>query len=487
MRNFLKNILNLAIICGISTVAGAVIDPKVIAKAKQASVVIKTNTSLTPYTNTGSKQGTGFINNIKQGIIVSNFHMTTYEGIGKYFVTFYTGEQAEAKLLFYSLWQDFAIFKVNPAKLPISATEIAFTDKLVKNGDTVFIVGNNEAYGFSCHDGHISDTNLITGLMPQQSYVMNLNSTGGSSGSPVLDKEGKAIALNYGGGQTSAIALKGRYVQDALDAINKSQIPNQRHIGVITSLYPMDDAVKHKAFPSHLMQEYIKKWPHARARAIIVERTLAGSSAAKHLRAGDIIWSANGKEIGASLYRLDNIMNNATRSVELEVYRLGKKIALSVPTYDIDKNKIKQLISFGGAIFFKANDMVSMITGIPLGQLAVVNIKAGSPFAGIRQQLQVGHDIQFRLIPLKINDYAINSMSDLITHIPTIVRSEYGTINFQNFQMSQASFGGTYITGNSYYMKDITFDRITETPRIYNFNNQSLEWEPRNIEVLQKP
>ena len=44
--------------------------------------------------------------------------------------------------------------------------------------------------------------------MPQGSYVINMNSTGGASGSPVLNNDNKAVGVLYGGGKTHSLALK---------------------------------------------------------------------------------------------------------------------------------------------------------------------------------------------------------------------------------------------------------------------------------------
>ena len=103
--------------------------------------------------------------------------------------------QAEAKVAYYDHYADFAILKINPQELPEQVEKIEFSNKEPSLGDEVFIVGNTEDQGFSFHSGYLSDLFDINGQMPQGSYVINMNTTGGASGSPVINSESKAIGI----------------------------------------------------------------------------------------------------------------------------------------------------------------------------------------------------------------------------------------------------------------------------------------------------
>ncbi len=43
----------------------------------------------------------------------------------------------------------------------------------------VFVVGNTGSQGFSFYTGYLSDLYNINGMMPQGTYIINLNITGG--------------------------------------------------------------------------------------------------------------------------------------------------------------------------------------------------------------------------------------------------------------------------------------------------------------------
>ncbi|KJV98493.1 peptidase S7, Flavivirus NS3 serine protease family protein [Rickettsia amblyommatis str. Darkwater] len=196
-------------------------------KAKQAIVTIDTRIAVSAYDDTSSWTGTGFINDKNNGYIITNTHVVGGASIGTYFVTFYNGEQAEAKLIYYDIWQDYAILKVESKDIPASATQISFASELPKLNQKVFVVGNTEAKGFSFHTGYLSDLYNIEGLMPQCTYVINLNTTGGASGSPVLNDKIEAIGVLYGGGKTHSLALHGDYVARTLESLKNNKQPGR--------------------------------------------------------------------------------------------------------------------------------------------------------------------------------------------------------------------------------------------------------------------
>ena len=269
---------------------------------KKAIVTINSRVPVSAYQNTGSWSGTGFIVDSNNGYLVTNNHVVGRASVGTYFVTFHNGQQTEAKLVYYDLYADFAVLKIDPKDFPKEIEVVEFTNEIPKLGSDVFIVGNTEGQGFSFHSGYLSDLYEISGEMPQGSYVINMNSTGGASGSPVLNIDNKAIGVLYGGGKTHSLALKGSYIQHVLGELQSGKLaPNRKHIGVITNLYSLDKAVKHRNFSAKEMDKYIKTLPDARNRVVAVHSVLPGGTAQSILQPGDILWSIEGKTIGADL------------------------------------------------------------------------------------------------------------------------------------------------------------------------------------------
>lgn len=463
------------------------IKPELVTNVKKAITTIHTRSSISAYGGNGSWQGTGFIADKNKGLIVTNSHVVGTGAIADYYLTFHNGQKTEAKLAYYDIWQDVAILKFDPKTIPADTTSISFSDKETKIDQQVFIMGNNEAQEFSFHMGNISNLNDINGHLPQQSYIINLNSAGGSSGSPVMDTEGKAVALNYGGSKTYAIALKGDYVKNILENLGKNQLPPRQHIGAITAIYSLDDAVKHRNFPEETMTKYLKDFPDAKNKVIAVKECIPGSPCEKHLKAGDIIWKINGKHITSKLYIFDHTMDNTTdHKVKLNIYRDGKDFDVEVPLYNIHDYQINKLVNFAGAVFFQADDYYSSTTGTPHGALAVTNIISGSSFSVIPESFNFGDGDFFRLSPIKLGLNFVDNLDDIVKVIPQIYKDKYSTIEYKNYLPYRKNYTGTLGAFNfnqTKLIKDIKFDAIDNNPRILEFDLEDNIWKSEPIDL----
>jgi S1-C subfamily serine protease len=111
--------------------------------------------------------------------------------------------------------------------------------------------------------------------------------------------------------------------------------------------------VKHRNFPKQQMDEFLKKFPDARNKVVSVQYTISGSTSEGIIKPGDIIWEINGTPLGGDLAILDNEMDKASDSaIKLTIYRDGEKIDQMLQVYDINSNKINNMINFAGALFF---------------------------------------------------------------------------------------------------------------------------------------
>ncbi len=454
-------------------------------KAKKAIVTIDTRIAVSAYDDTSSWTGTGFINDRQNGYIITNTHVVGGASTGTYFATFYNGEQAEAKLIYYDIWQDYAILKVASTDIPESATQISFSNEIPKLNQKVFVVGNTEGQGFSFHNGHLSDLYNIDGSMPQATYNINLNITGGASGSPVLNDKIEAIGVLYGGGKTYSLALHGDYVARTLESLKNNKQPSRKHIGIISELYSLNKAVRHHNFPKEEMDKYINKFPDSRNRVISVKAVLAGSPAEKSLKAGDIIWAVNDKELGGNLALFDREIDNFKGiAIKLTIFRDGKKLEQSADLYDVNGNKITKMVNFGGAVFFEADDYFSNKSGIPLKALSIASVQSGSSFSSIPTFFTKDYKNVYRLQIFEMKDLPLSNLDDLVKFLPAITKEKFITVRFRNYQPYYANFGyNELISSHDDMIADVTLDSIYTKPYILKYNTISHDWGTENIKL----
>jgi len=452
-------------------------------KIKQAIVTINSRVPVSAYQNTGSWSGTGFIADLKKGFIITNNHVVGRAAVGTYFITFHNGQQAEAKVAYYDQYADFAILKINPEELPSQIDKIEFSSKKPTLGDEVFIVGNTEDQGFSFHNGYLSDLFDISGQMPQGSYVINMNTTGGASGSPIINSENKAIGVLYGGGKTHALALKSSYVTDVLNSLKDNKLPQRKHIGIISALYSLDKAVKHRNFPTLEMTAYINKFPDARNRIITARSVIAGSTAQNIIMPGDIIWAVNNIELGGDLTILDQTMNEAKDSITLTIFRNGQKLDKEVKLYDLEKTKIFKMLDFAGAIFFEVDDYAAAKSGIPIGSVAIANVQTGSSFSSIPEMFIQNYKSVYRLVVESMNNQKIVTLDDLAKVVNNAIKQKFINITYKNHQPYFTTFDqeSGFVSSQEQLMQDITFDSIDTKPRILIYDQTLNEWISKEI------
>lgn len=486
-NRLIKNLLYGMFLAGISitfSLAGAQFDNKITDKAKKAIVTIHGQASLKAYESLPkSWTGTGFIINKAKGYILTNSHVVGGAVIGTYHLFFHNGSRADVKVLYYDPWLDYAFLKIDPNQIPADATEIKFSTKDPVMDQPVFIIGNNEGKSFSVHTGTVTGLYEIEGTFPQHSIRVSLNTRGGSSGSPVMNQHGEAIALNYGGSDTFGIALHPAYLRYAIGFIEQGQVPIRKHVGVFTETYSLNEAVKYRKFPAEKLQTYNKRFPDALGNAIQVTRTLAGSPADGKLLAGDIIWAVNRGEIGLNLSEFDLNMNNPKyNAVNLGIYRNGEFQEISVPLYNLEDHKIKQMVSFGGALFFKADDSFSEKTGMAANTLTFFMIQSSNTFNNVWPYALADYGREVILKVLAFDKTPILDFEQLIEAIPKFIEQKYFTISYLNYLPYRPNFGNWYYNlDRTCRIADIAYDENTPEPRIFTFDSNQMEWKSTPI------
>jgi S1-C subfamily serine protease len=413
---------------------------------------------------------------------LTNAHVIGTGVVGTYYLFFNNGSRVDAKVLYCDPWLDYAFLQVDPKSMPQDATEIKFSIKDPSIDQPIFIIGNNEGKSFSIHEGTVTGLYEITGLMPQHSIRLSLNTQGGSSGSPVMNQQGEAIALNYGGSETYGLGLHPAYIRYALSFIEKGIIPVRKHIGLITEIYSLNEAAKYRGFPLEQVQAYTKKFPLSLGNAIQVTRTMVNTPANGRLVVGDIIWAIDGQELGPNLVDLDLVLNKATQTtVRLTVYRNGNFQDINVPLYNLEDHQIKQLISFGGAVFFESDDFFSDKAGIPAKTLSLALIQASSTFDKVVPYYATEGGRGLAIQVIAFDQVPVLSLEQLIQAIPKFIQQKYFTINYISDMPNYAGFGDWYMLGRRYYKVDVAYDENAPEPKIFTFNQQKMEWESKVV------
>jgi S1-C subfamily serine protease len=363
--------------------AAAAIQQPVIDKAKNCVVTIERRTTLAI---NGEKAGrawaTGFVVDLKNGIIATNRHVTGTSP-AKYKVTFRDGTTAPARALYYDPFNDFAFLKISTAEAHAGLAEAGFAaEGSLAEGSEVFLVGNNENYEYSVKTGEV--VNLAVHKPPRQTLTLqtSFDRTGGASGSPVFNARGRVAAIHSMGSDTSSFEVPAVYLQDALYALKAGRTPRRGEPYVKLAPLLISEAVTNGRL-GPAQAELLRKARPGAKRALMVERAIPPAA----LRPGDVIISAGGAVIADDSYLFDKVMDGAAGGeAELQVFRNGSTDTVRTPVADAQALKVTKFVTFGGGVFTPYTPEEKLETGETRDGALMIWADKGSPFhiAGAR-------------------------------------------------------------------------------------------------------
>ncbi len=142
--------------------------------------------------------GSGFLVS-KEGHLITNFHVVSEAALKpeRHELVSVTadGREAPVQILMIDVRHDLALLKMSGAKQPASYDALSFrreTDKLAQ-GERMYSLGNPLDVGFAVIEGNYNGL-VERSFYPQIFFAGSLS--GGMSGGPALDQEGRVIGVN---------------------------------------------------------------------------------------------------------------------------------------------------------------------------------------------------------------------------------------------------------------------------------------------------
>lgn len=452
---------------------------------RRGVAIISVNTyasaSGTKYEQNQAWFATGFIVDKEKGIVATNKHVVGEMTVSTYELKFSDGSVLPASLLYFDPTYDFAFLKVDPKKLPQNAIELSIDETPVAVNQTVFCIGNAGKNEFSSFKGEIFNIYESIGPFPDQTFQFSAITVGGASGSPVFNEVGKVVGILYGGKFISGAALPIKYVKTALEALKKGETPKRQTIGAMIEYMPIEELLQAGLIPQDAFDTYLKEFPHANKKVLVISRSVVSSPSHTVLRAGDIIWKVGGAFIGPELYQLDTLINQTNDPVSIEVYRNGKHLTLSVKPTTFNMDPYFHFVSFGGAMFYEDSFQTTSSFGAKEPGIFVSAIQRTSAFKGLTSGEWWSPDGGMKI--LEIDGTVIQSLNDLITIIPKLKSERRVEVRFKNLLGTQG-FGDSIVNDRGELFAILSYSSKFDSPKEYKFNHQTLEWDVKDLSTV---
>lgn len=305
-----------------------------------------------------SSQATGFIVDAERGLILTNRHVVT-SGPVRAVAILTNQEEVELTPVYRDPVHDFGFYRYDPKTLKyIQPRALQLKPAGAQIGREIRVVGNDGGEQLSILSGTIARLRRAAPDYGRGKYndfntfylQASSSTSGGSSGSPVIDINGDVVALNAGASNETASSffLPLDRVQRALTLLRTNQPVVRGTLGAIFS-YTAFDELRRLGLREASETAVRRRFPDG-IGMLVVSEVLPGTAAAGSLQVGDILVQVNGDYV-SEFVPLDAALDaRVSQSVDLVVERGGQVMSLSVAVQDLHKFNPDEYLQFGDAV-----------------------------------------------------------------------------------------------------------------------------------------
>jgi len=358
-----------------------------------------------------STQGTGFIVDAEKGLILTNRHVVTPAPV-RAKALFLNQEEVPLVPVYRDPVHDFGLFRFDPAALRhIRPVELKLNPGAVGVGTEVRIVGNDAGEQLSILSGTIARLDRrapnygFGNYNDFNTYYIQAatGSSGGSSGSPVININGDVVALNAGANQKAATSyfLPLDRVSRAVELIRQNKLVTRGTLQTKFVQVAFDELGRlglSEAVEAEVRQSYPDQ-----TGMLVVDDVLRGGVAADVLEVGDILLELNGTSL-TRFTELEAVLDDSVGEVvRLKLERNGKPIQRDVTVADLHAVTPDEYIRFADGVFNNLSYQQGWHLNKPLSGVYVA-----APGFALRTS-----GIPRRSVIIEMNGQPVNDLDDM--------------------------------------------------------------------------
>ncbi len=305
-----------------------------------------------------SSQATGFVVDAERGLILTNRHVVTPGPVVAEAI-FLDNEEVRLTPIYRDPVHDFGFFRYDPKDLVyIKPAELPLVPGAAAIGREIRVVGNDAGEQLSILAGTIARLDRKAPDYGRGNYndfntfyyQAASGTSGGSSGSPVINIEGQVVALNAGGNNNAASSffLPLDRIERALNLIREGKTVTR---GTLQTMFERNtyDELRRLGLDKETEALARSQFPD-QTGMLTVAQVIPASPADGKLEPGDILLRIDGKLVTEFDPLADILDGNVGKTITVEFERGGRKLSEVIEVTDLHEISPDEYLEVGDSI-----------------------------------------------------------------------------------------------------------------------------------------